>query len=297
MNLRLLKLAGLVLLWMLFAGCSTLAPRLVNLTPQLMPTNPSGIYTLALLLDGKSGAKDVAEVRAIIGGETHAMRADSGKSNLFTFDYSLPSGMNRARYYYEMLDSDGRLVAKSEIFDLRLTNRYVVELESSRAKPGATIAVLGKGFRDTDRIQFGASTAETVFLSENQLVFTVPAVNAGEDYQVSVETSGGSIPIGGFRVDFSELRAMPSRLQLSPGETTTVVFTIDQDAPPEGMPLQIAVSDPQLVEFESISIPGGQRSMHVQFIGLQMGRGHLTVTAPAHNTLTIPVAVESAVEE
>lgn len=297
MNFGRLKLVGIASLCALLTGCGTLGPRWVNLTPQLMPTNPSGIYTLSLMLDGEAASRQIRGTHAVIGGETYSMQQVPGKPNIYTFDYSVPSGSNRARYYFELLDSRGEVVTKSEIFDLRLTNRYVVELESSRAKPGASVAVLGKGFRDTDRIQFGGRSLETRFLSDNQLSFIVPAVAAGAEYPVAVETSGGIIPIARFRVDFSELRAMPSRLRLNVGETVTVVFTIDQDAPPEGMPLQMEISDAALLDFDPVSIAASERSMHVQFTGLNEGSGSLTVTAPAHNGVTLPISVDAAEQD
>jgi len=278
---------------MMFASCTSIAPRVVNLTPQLMPTNPSGIYTISLKVDGSSDAKDISAANVVIGGSIFPMVKSQTMSNLFTFDYSIPSSINRARYYFEILNSKGEIRSKSEIYDLNLTNRYVVELESSRAKPGAAISVLGKGFRDTDHIQFGGSTLETRYISDNQLVFNVPAKDGGKDYQVALETSGGAIPIGKFRVDYSELRSMPSRVILLEGQSMTIVFTIDEDAPPDGVDLEFSPSSPDLLEVGSAQIEAGQRSTNVQVTGGMPGEGTLVVTAAAHNQLVLQVRVDS----
>jgi len=258
-----------------------------------MPTNPSGIYTLTLMVDESGKPGDVTVANVVIGGSIYKMTRMTGKSHVFTFDYSIPSDMNRARYYFETMNDKGEVIGKSDIYDLRLTNRYVVELESSRAKPGASISVLGKGFRDSDRIQFGGGSLETRYISENQLEFDVPAKPGGVDYQVALETSGGIIPIGRFRIDYSELRSVPSRLVLLEGQKFTIVFTIDQDAPPEGIELDLMVSDPELLECESALIEAGQRSTNIQVMGGSVGEGTLTVKAAAHNQLEIPVRVDS----
>ena len=205
--------------------------------------------------------------------------------------------MNRARYYFETFNKAGEISSKSEVFDLRLTNRYVVELESSRAKPGSSISVLGKGFRDSDSIQFGGSNLETRFISENQLEFNVPAMEGGLDYQIALKTASGIIPISRFRIDYSELRSVPSRLVLLEGQTFTLVFTIDQIAPPEGVPLSMTLSDPTLLEFEPTSIDPEERSVNVQVTGGAPGEGTLIVKAAAHNQLEIPVRVDSRMVE
>ena len=297
MNFRCLNLVGLIILAAVFSGCSTIAPRVVNLTPQLMPTNPSGIYTITLLLEEEAKGNEAVAANVVIGGNIFPMVKSSSKKHVFTFDYSIPSNINHARYYFETLDKDGDVTAKSEIFDIRLTNRYVVELESSRAKPGSSISVLGKGFRDTDMIQFGGTALETRFISENQLVFDVPAKDGGKDYQVGLETAGGMIPIGRFRIDYSELRSVPLRLVLLEGQTFTMVLSIDQDAPPEGVDIAMTLDRPELLEFEPVRIEAGERSTNVQVTGGAPGEGLLTVRVPAHNQLAIPVRVDSRVAE
>lgn len=297
MNFRCLNLIGLAILVATVTSCTSIAPRVVNLTPQLMPTNPSGIYTITLLLEEESSGSEASVANVVIGGNIFQMVKAAGKKNVFTFDYSIPSNINHARYYFETLDAKGEITAKSEIYDLRLTNRYVVELESFRAKPGSAISVLGKGFRDSDSILFGGSTLETRFISENQLEFDVPAKDGGEEYQVSLQTSGGVIPISRFRIDYSELRSVPSRLVLLEGQTFTMVLTIDQDAPPEGVEVAMTLDRPELLEFESVKIEGGNRSTNVQVTGGAPGEGTLTIRVPAHNQLLIPIRIDSRLVE
>jgi len=297
MNFRCLSLIGLAILTATVTSCTSIAPRVVNLTPQLMPTNPSGIYTITLMLEYEGSSEQAAAANVVIGGNIFPMVKAQGKRNVFTFDYSIPSNINHARYYFETLDDEGEITSKSEIYDLRLTNRYVVELGSNRAKPGSSISVLGKGFRDSDGILFGGNMLETRFISENQLEFDVPAKEGGVDYQVSLQTSGGIIPISRFRIDYSELRSVPSRLALLEGQAFTMVLTIDQDAPPEGVDVAMTLDRSDLLEFEPVRFEGGERSVSVQLTGGAPGEGTLTVTVPAHNQLLIPVRIDSRIAE
>lgn len=296
MKSRLLKIIWIIGLTMLIGGCAHYTPRVVNLTPELMPTNPSGIYTLTLLLDSDNKASE-PKANVVIGGSIYSMVPKSGKRNILTFDYSIPTSINRAKYYFEILDKKERIVSKSEVFDLRLTNRYVVELESVRAQPGEPISVLGKGFRAEDKIRFNDRSIETRFISENQLEFDVPAMKGGVDYRIALETVDGSIMIGLFRIDYSELRSMPSRLVLLEGQTGTIVFTIDKEAPSGGVPLLLQLNQPNLLEFDEASISEGTRSVNIQVMGGAPGKGTLHVQAAAHNEIVIPVEIQNRVVE
>jgi hypothetical protein len=279
----------LLFLCLMAAGCAHVAPRLVSLTPEVVPSNPSGIYTLSVLAD--DAPRGDLRARVVVGGQMHDMVPRSDRSGVFSFDYSIMEGANRARYYFELLDERDRVVATSDVQELRLTNRYVVELDSSRAQPGTSIALLGKGFRSDDQVQFAGKAVTTRFLSEHQVSFDVPAVEGGRDYAVALMTAAGTIPIGMFRVDYSELRSVPSRILMWEGESLTVVFTIDQSAPPGGMPLEMMLSDAALLRYEPVSIGQEHRSIHVKVEAGSPGTGTLRVRAPAHNELLIPVEV------
>lgn len=285
-------LSGVLLIAALgICGCSRTASQLVNLTPQVMPTNPSGIYTLKLLTEQTDESEGKTNI--VIGGNVYPMVSDPSRPELKTFDYSIPREMNRAKYYFEMLDGKGRTTATTEVFDLRLTNRYVIEMSSNRAQPGTKVSVLGRGFRSEDTILFGGGELETRFISDSQVEFDVPAMKGGSSYIVKLQTSEGQLHIGDFRVDFSELRSVPSRLVLLEEQTVTVVFSIDRDAPSSGVPLTMDVSNFGLIEFEAVSIEEGTRSISVQITGETAGVGELMVSAPAHNSLTIPVQVDA----
>jgi hypothetical protein len=278
-------------------GCATVPPKAVNLTPEVVAANPSNIYTLSVFIDRTTMPKKGFQVQAVVGGNTYPMVQKSGSNGVFSFDYSMPLGSNRARFYYEVTDESGKVLMTSEIQDMRLTNRYVVELESNRAQPGSPISVLGRGFRNEDQIRFGTRNLPTRFISENQLSFDVPVLPGGRDYQVSLVTSSGVIPISMFRIDFSELRAMPARIVLFEGQTITLVLSIDRDAPPGDVALDLVVSDPDLIAFETAAIEEGTRSLAIQIEAGKPGEGTLTIGAVAHNTLTLPVEVRNRIAD
>jgi hypothetical protein len=273
------------------SSCSHVSPRIVNLTPTRIPTNSSGIYTLSMLA---ADVEDpVKSANLVIGGKTYPMSASGEKQGVFTFDYALTGGINRAKYYFEIFDTEGKMLSKSDIYDLSLTNRYVVELDSLRGQPGSSISVLGRGFRAEDRILFGTVRVTPRYISEKLLEFDVPSLEGGSDYQVALSTDAGDIVIGTFRVDFSELRSVPSRLVLLEGQSGTIVFNIDREAPAGGMSIDVQVTPFGLLEYEPVQISEGTRSVNLQVFGGAPGKGTLLVSIPAHNRLEIPVKVES----
>ena len=294
MKSRLLRIAGIVVLTLMMSACAHYAPRMVNLTSDLMKTNPSGIYTITLLLDADQQIEEPS-VNVVIGGAVYPMSPVPGKSNVLVFDYSIPQGTNHAKYYFEYLDKDGNVISKSELQELRLTNLYVSEMESSRAQPGESISIFGKGFRAEDKIIFDGKPIETRFISDAQLQFDVPAMKGGETYDVALETSGGTVGIGPFRIDYSELRSMPARLVMLEGQMATIVFTIDKDAPAGGVPLSMNLSNSNLLEMDPVVIAEGTRSVNTQVIGGAPGKGELQVKAPAHNDIVIPVEIKNRV--
>ena len=281
---------------MLIGACAHQAPRLVNVTSDLMRTNPSNIYTITLFLDS---AQQIKSPRAniVIGGAIYPMYPVPGKNNFLAFDYSVPKGNNHAKYYFEYLDQNDNVIAKSEVHELKLTNLYVSGMESIRAQPGEAISVFGKGFRAEDKILFDDQSIETRFLSNEQLEFDVPAFEGGKTYEVGLETAGGVVAVGPFRIDYSELRSMPSRLVLLEGQTATIVFTIDKEAPAGGVPLTLRTNVPDILLYDPVTIEAGNRSVNIQVMGGTPGKGELLVKAPAHNRIVIPVEVQNRVTE
>lgn len=296
MKSRLLRIIGTVGLTLLMSSCAHQAPRLVNMTSDLTRTNPSNIYTITLFLDSE---QQITSPRAniVIGGAIYPMYPVPEKNNFLAFDYSIPQGNNHAKYYFEYLDKDGNVIAKSDVQELRLTNLYVSGMESTRAQPGEAISVFGKGFRAEDKVRFNDQPIETRFISDKQLEFDVPALKGGETYGVTLETSGGVVAIGPFRIDYSELRSMPSRLVLLEGQTATIVFTIDKQAPAGGVPLTMSTSVPDILLYDPVTIEAGDRSVNIQVMGGAPGKGELLVKAPAHNRIAIPVEVQNRVAE
>ena len=68
---------------------------------------------------------------------------------------------------------------KSDLQVFRLENRYVGNLASYRGPVGVEIAVQGRGLTKYDSITFGDKKAQTRYLSENELRFTIPAYPLG----------------------------------------------------------------------------------------------------------------------
>ena len=167
---------------------------------------------------------------------------------------SFPQGFDEATYYYLAKYSthhDGSGLApkevKSDLQVFRLENRYVGNLASYRGPVGVEIAVQGRGMTKYDSITLGGSKASTRFLSENELRFTVPALAAGIDYPVQlIGGPHGALDIGNFRIDESVIGVVPSSLEIKSGDSATLLFKIDFEAPESGLAIDVKDEHPQL---------------------------------------------------
>ena len=272
---------------------------LTNLTPKDVPQNPSGIYTMAVSTEitDRNVDPESVEVFLVIDGKKHPMVASESAPNVFQFDYALPKGRDAASYYYEVNYQfevkNGKIRTKTgDLNDFFLTNRYVVTLESSRAPVGSVIPVLGRGFTPSDTIIVGPVAADTRFVSENVIEFTVPGLMAGESYDVVWESGYGNIPLGKFRVDAANVTVIPDALSLKVGASRALTFDIDSPAPPGGLAVQVTTDIPESVIMPEVIIPAGQRTVSVQVEGGAVGAGKLFVSIAGQNEIEVPITVE-----
>ena len=96
---KFISLVGAVVA-LVFTGCSSLT----NLTPDRVPENSSGVYTLtmsAYINDG-SVVKDSIKPYIVIDGDTIPMTAvkDMKADRIYEYDYTLPKGRKNAKYYF-----------------------------------------------------------------------------------------------------------------------------------------------------------------------------------------------------
>ncbi len=276
-------------------------PSFINLTSKNLSQNPSGIYTLQTELDiqDRNVAQESIEVFAIVGGDTIPMVKDPVNPFLWSCDYKLPQGFDEATYYYSAkysIQRGGRELrpreVKSELLVFRLENRYVGNLASYRGPVGVEIAVQGRGFTKYDSITFGEKKATTRFLSENELRFTVPALTSGIDYPVQlIGGPHGALDIGNFRIDESVLGVVPSSLEIKSGDSATLLFKIDFEAPDEGLPIDVRTDISQSVIMPVAIITKGNKTVNIPIRGGEPGEGKLVVTAPGYQPVEVPIRV------
>jgi hypothetical protein len=276
-------------------------PSFINLTSGNLSQNPSGIYTLQTELDiqDRKVNQDTIQVFAVVGGDTIPMVKDPVNTSLWSCDYKLPQGFDEATYYYLAKYSAHRdgsgLVPKKVKSDLqvfRLENRYVGNLASYRGPVGVGIAVQGRGMTKYDSITLGGSKATTKYLSENELRFTVPALPSGIDYPVQlIGGPHGALDIGNFRIDESVLGVVPSSLEIKSGDSATLLFKIDFEAPESGLSIDVKTNIPNSVIMPEATISHGNKTVNIPIRGGEPGEGKLVVTAPGYQPVEIPLRV------
>lgn len=282
---------------LLLAGCQGLV--LSNLTPASLPENPSQIYTITLRVTPKAHSivKETVAPRIVIDGQNFPMTKSALGENLYEFDYQLPAGRDQIAYYFLVdyqVRGNGTITAGqsyTEVTQANIVRRYVLSLEVNRGPVGARISVLGRGFTPQDVIYFGNTPARTVFESPNAISFFVPAMAAGQNYQVMLGGASGNSPVGTFRIDSSQLTVAPTMLTLRTGETQSLTFTVPNAAPPGGLLLDLTTDIPESVIMPEVIVPQGQTSVTVNVQGGRPGNGSLYLKGYGAGEVTVPVNV------
>jgi hypothetical protein len=279
------------------SGCANLA--LTNLTPSSLPENPSGIYTFTLRVLPKSASviPDSVTPRIVVGAESHDMKRSDVSTEIFEFDYKLPSSQSDINYYYLVSYNTGGNVitgtyqAYTPLLHSVIVSRYVLSLEVNRGPVGARIGILGRGFTPQDLVGFDGAPVRTVYESPTSLGFFVPALTTGHTYRVTISSAAGNSVVGSFRIDSSDVTVEPASLNLAPGQKQTLTFSVATPAPSGGLLLDITTDVPESVIMPEVVVPSGQTSVSITVEGGKPGTGSLFLKGYGNGELSVPVTV------
>ena len=138
----------------------------------------------------------------------------------------------------------------------------------------------------------GGNKATTRYLSENELRFTIPALPSGIDYPVQlIGGPHGALDIGNFRIDESVLGVVPSSLEIKSGDSATLLFKIDFEAPDKGLPIDVRTDISKSVIMPEAIITKGNKTVNIPIRGGAPGEGKLVITAPGYQPVEVPIRV------
>ncbi len=296
MKAKIITLITVCICSFIFTGCNT---TFSNLTSQRVPQNPSGIYTISLAanIGEVNYINDTLRAWIVIDGKKIEMKPSAPGSRVFEYDYAMEATRNSAIYYFEAVykvysngvPEDRDYV--SETHTMSLTNRYIVSMQATRGPVGAMIPVVGRGFNRFDRIAFNGVEVDTQFSSSVALSFIVPPMPANEDYNVTLVTGTGDIPIGSFRIDTSQIHISPATLLFDKGESKIVLFSIPRPASTGGLKIEVTTNIPRSIIMPAVVIPEGSKTINIRVQAGEVGSGLLFVSAPGFENLEVPVAV------
>jgi hypothetical protein len=281
----------------LLAGCDL---QITNLTPKVLPENPSRIYSFAVNVKPTSThvVRDSISATIVIDGQTHKMESGALGKGVFEYEFKLPAGRDDVAYYYVIdysVDNDGLIRRRQDYIDVvraRIVSRYVMSLETNRGPVGSRISVVGRGFGNADIIKFDDVTVKTINESANSLSFIVPAVATGRNYRVTLEGAAGNSPVGTFRVDPASVDVSPSALTLSKDLSQPLTFTVSVPAGPGGQLLDVTTDIPESVVMPEVIVPEGQTAVTIDVKGGKPGTGSLFLKGYSNGEVTIPVIVQ-----
>lgn len=281
---------------LIMAGCNI---NVIDLTPSTMKANPSNVYTVTAQIRVKNSAviKESLRPQIVIDGKVHPMSLTPGSTNLFEYDFRMPSGRSEAAYYmlihYDRKTDSGAVTKEivTELNRFSVENRYTVELEVNRAPVGTRVAVLGRGFTQDDKILVGDTPAATRFDSSTSLSFYVPSLPEGRGYDVKVMGISGEISAGTLRIDSSRVSVRLQPSTIAQGQSSLLVFTIPEEAPPGGLQIDVHTDIPDSVIMDFVRIEAGQRSTSIPVQGGSPGSGSLFITIPGYSEVVVPITV------
>jgi hypothetical protein len=272
---------------LILTGCNF---TITNLTPDTVPANPSQIYTITASFRATSSRVDPASIapRIVIDGSAYKMNKSTAGSDIWEFEYQIPAGRTAASYYFicefAMKESAGSVPNEiySELQTMKITGRYVIRPEATRAPVGSRVSILGAGFTPADLVYFDSTPARTVFESPSSLSFFVPSVEAGRTYKLSIVNSGSTgLDVGTFRVDAISFQVSPAALSLRQGDQQALTFTIPSPAPAGGMLIDVRTDVPDSVIMPEVLVPANATSVTVAVQGGKPGSGSLFFTSSA----------------
>lgn len=288
---------------LVLCGCA----GLTNLTPERVPENSSGLYTLSMSAHINDGSIVPGSIQPflVIDEKILPMQPVQNLDNerIYEYNYRLPKGRKDAKYYfmlkYKVKNSvenkeAERTLTSPTVYVLEPIRRYVVTLQSERGPVGTVVPVLGRGFDKLDKIIVGGAPADTEYVSRAVINFTVPPLKSGVDYEVKLVGSESEMWIGQFRVDPAEMKVSPKKIELKSGEIVNVIFGIGFSAPKDGYPIDVKTNIPSSVIMDEIVVPEGKTSVSVALKGGAEGDGFLYVNGLGFNEVVVPVTVKSA---
>ncbi|MBP3526446.1 MAG: IPT/TIG domain-containing protein [Opitutales bacterium] len=288
---------------LLLSGCA----GLTNLTPEKIPENSSGLYTLSMSAHINDGSIVPGSIEPfiVIDENTIPMKTVKNLDNerIYEYDYRLPKGRRDAKYYFTLkykvrnTVEDGeqeRTLTSPTVYKLEPVRRYVVTLQSERGPVGTVVPVLGRGFDKLDKIIIGGVPADTEYVSRATINFTVPPLKSGEDYEVKLVGSDNDMWIGQFRVDVAEMQVSPKKIDIKSGEIVNVIFGIGFTAPEGGYPIEVKTNIPSSVIMDEAVVPEGRSSVSVALKGGAEGEGFLYIQGVGFDEVKIPVSVKAS---
>ena len=281
----------------LLSGCGV---SITNLTPTVIPANPSQIYTISARINPQvpNLVPGSLTARIIIDGQSFPLTKSDLGTDIYTFDYQLPAGRDEIAYYFLVnykFEHNGLISSREEYIDVvhtKIVGRYVLSLESNRGPVGARVSVLGRGFTAQDTVTFDGTPTRTVFESPNSISFFVPAVEPSRNYKVEIAGDKGTSTVGTFRVDPTTLTVSPTELNLTRGQPQAVTFTLPNPAPAGGILLDVTTDVPESVIMPEVVVPEGSSAITVNVTGGKPGTGSLVLKGYGTGEVSIPVTVK-----
>jgi hypothetical protein len=278
-------------------GCAE--ENICNMTPNVMPQNQSNIYTITVGVRGADGGVLQKTIRpyVVIDGRKREMEEHPDGNNIFVYDHRFYD-IGTIPYYFEVvyeIHRNGSIrekIAKSELYNLTITNKYIFALNANRGPVGAKVNVVGCGLGKNDRVRMGGRIIPANWLSAGAIEFTIPPMNCDREYEVFLLSNRRELFAGTFFIDASILHCSSDYIRLNNGESQRLVFMLDQAAPEGGIAVDVTTDIPESIIMPEERFMAGDRTVSVNIRGSdQSDKGTLYVNAKGFTSQEIPIEI------
>ncbi|MDR2677349.1 MAG: IPT/TIG domain-containing protein [Puniceicoccales bacterium] len=276
-------------------GCAHV--HIKNTTPEVLPVNASGVYSLAMdfsvLSSGVNERSIVARV-CVDGRMLPMKRVSRGH---YIYEYRMPADRTSVPYFFEVnysRQTDGGLqhiCEKSPTHQLSLSDHYALGMDTQRGTPGTVVTVIGRGFREGDTIYVDEQAMETKLVSPTALRFRIPPLAADRHYTVELANANETLPVGKILIDRGIIRTSPRALEIPKGKSAELVISLSSQAPGEGVEIDVTTDIPDAVFVPDVIVRGGKNSTTAIIEGAEPARGTLFLRADGFMETAVPVVI------
>jgi hypothetical protein len=278
-----------------FFGCAHV--HIKNVTPEVLPVNASGVYSIAMDFSVMSSGVNERSMIARVCVDGRMMPMCRVSRGHYAYEYRMPADRTSVPYFFEVNYSRQteaglqHICEKSPTYRLSLSDHYALGMDTQRGTPGTVVTVIGRGFREGDTVYVDNQPVETKLVSPTAIRFCIPPLAADRPYTVELANAQETLPVGKIFIDRGIIRTSPRALEIPRGKAVELVISLSSQAPGDGVEIDVTTDIPDAIFVPDVVVRGGKNSTTAMLEGAESARGTLFLRADGFMETAVPVVI------